>query len=94
MVKARKNGGKKSTSNSTQKYVAASDLPRKTIEDSLTLTKPIYENYADNSVSWDEIAAGVRCELLIRASSASEKKLCIAFTNSRVRFCKIHLAIR
>lgn len=43
----------------TRNHVSNTDLPRKTIEECLSVARPIYENYADTTVSWDEIATAI-----------------------------------
>jgi len=63
MVKVVKKAIKKSTivesGTAAKTQVAASDLPRKTIQECLAVARPIHETYAAKSVSWDEIAAGM-----------------------------------
>ncbi|MBL0945101.1 MAG: hypothetical protein IBJ04_12295 [Hydrogenophaga sp.] len=39
-----------------QRQIGATELPRKTLEECLTVAKPVYEVYAGKSASWDEIA--------------------------------------
>lgn len=39
-----------------QRQIGAAELPRKTLEECLTVAKPVYEVYAGKSASWDEIA--------------------------------------
>lgn len=57
--KSRLNSITKGISKSTQNYVSNSDLPRKTLEECLAVARPINDTYADQSVSWDEIAAAL-----------------------------------
>lgn len=40
-----------------QRQIGATELPRKTLEECLTVAKPVHEVYAGKSASWDEIAA-------------------------------------
>ena len=39
-----------------QRQIGATELPRKTLEECLTVAKPVHEVYAGKSASWDEIA--------------------------------------
>jgi hypothetical protein len=39
-----------------QRQIGATELPRKTLEECLTVAKPLHEVYAGKSASWDEIA--------------------------------------
>jgi hypothetical protein len=63
MAKLAKKASKKSAiaieETGAKTQVAASALPRKTIEECLAVARPIHETYAAKSVSWDEIAAGM-----------------------------------
>jgi hypothetical protein len=45
-----------SGSKAGQRQIGATELPRKTLEECLTVAKPVYEVYAGKSASWDEIA--------------------------------------
>lgn len=40
-----------------QRQIAATELPRRTLEECLAVAKPVHEVYAGKSASWDEIAA-------------------------------------
>lgn len=40
-----------------QRQIAATELPRRTLEECLVVVKPVHEVYAGKSASWDEIAA-------------------------------------
>nr|WP_296015189.1 hypothetical protein [uncultured Acidovorax sp.] len=40
-----------------QRQIGTSELPRKTLEDCLTVARPVHEVYAGKSASWDEIAS-------------------------------------
>ena len=40
-----------------KRQIAATELPRRTLEECLTVAKPVHEVYAGKSASWDEIAA-------------------------------------
>jgi hypothetical protein len=40
--------------------IAAEELPRRTLEDSLRVAEALHRNYAGKSASWDEIAAVIR----------------------------------
>ena len=40
-----------------QRQIAATELPRRTLEDCLVVVKPVHEVYAGKSASWDEITA-------------------------------------
>ncbi|NJB78851.1 hypothetical protein [Xanthomonas arboricola] len=40
-----------------QRQVAATELPRRTLEECLVVAKPVHEVYAGKSASWDEITA-------------------------------------
>ncbi len=39
-----------------QRQIAATELPRRTLEECLVVVKPVHEVYAGKSASWDEIA--------------------------------------
>ncbi|MEQ8270803.1 hypothetical protein [Algiphilus sp.] len=50
---------KKTSTKSSNKQLAASDLPRRTLEECLEVARPIHEIYAGSSASWDEIASAM-----------------------------------
>lgn len=54
-----------------QRQIAATELPRRTLEECLVVAKPVHEVYAGKSASWDEIAATAG----LGAKSASTKYL-------------------
>ncbi len=54
-----------------QRQIATTELPRRTLEECLVVTKPVHEVYAGKSASWDEIAATAG----LGAKSASTKYL-------------------
>ncbi len=56
---AKKNSASKFDKKATRKNVSNTDLPRKTVEECLSVARPIYETYADTAVSWDEIAGAM-----------------------------------
>lgn len=42
-----------------QRQIGATELPRKSLEDCLSVARPVHEVYAGKSASWDEIASAV-----------------------------------
>ncbi|PXZ07591.1 hypothetical protein DKK70_07005 [Gilliamella apicola] len=47
------------SSRAGKKQISTNDLPKKTLEECIAVIKPIYDTYAGNPVTWDEIAGAM-----------------------------------